>query len=148
MERLSYHRVIRILQLEASERQAERMRLHLYASGLRCAVQRVRSREEYLSALGLQWPDVVLIGSGLPALDALSAERIAMERSPYLPIVFATMDHLAGLGLVVLGAMLQTREVRGRRVADFAQAQVARAHRDRTRELPRLTLATGTYPAI
>jgi chemotaxis response regulator CheB len=147
MSRLSYYRVIRIVQVEGSDRQAERVRLQLYASGLRCAIQRMRSREDYLSALKQQWPDVVLIGGGLPSLDALGAERLAMDHSPYLPIVFATPDHLAGLGLVILGAILQGREVRGRRVTDFAHAQAQRAHRERTRELPRLpSQATGTYP--
>lgn len=149
MSRLSYYRVIRILQVEGSDRQAERVRLHLYSSGLRCVIQRARSREDYLSALKLQWPDVVLIGGGLLSLNALGAERLAMDHSPYVPIVFATLDQLNGLGLVVLGAMLQGREVRGQRVADFAQAQAQRARRERTRELPRLpSRATGTYPAI
>lgn len=149
MSRLSYYRVIRIVQVEGSDRQAERVRLQLYASGLRCAIQRMRSREDYLSALKAQWPDVILIGGGMPTLDALGAERLAVEHSPYLPLVFATQDQLTGLGLVVLGAMLQGREVRGRRVADFAQAQAQRAYRERTRELPRLPArATGTYPAI
>jgi chemotaxis response regulator CheB len=147
MRKLSYYRVIRILQVEGSDRHAERVRLHLYASGLRCAIQRVSSREDFESALKLRWPDIVLIGGGLPSLDALGAERLAMERSPYLPVVFAAMDHLAGLSLVVLGAMLQSREVIGRRVADFSHAQAARAYREYTRELPRLR-ATGTHPAI
>jgi len=148
MKRLSYYRVIRILQLEGSDRHAERVRLHLYTSGLRCTIQRARSPEDYFSALGLQWPDVVLIGSGLPTLDALTAEREAGQHAPFVPIVFAAMDSLAGLGLIVLGAMLQAREVRGRRITDFPRPQLARAQRERTRELPRLFRATGTHPAL
>jgi hypothetical protein len=143
MKGLSYYRVIRVLQVEGSDRHAERVRLQLYSSGLRCAIQRVRSREDYLAALRLQWPDVVLIGCGLPSLDALGAERVAMEQAPFLPIAFANMDQLPGLGLVVLGAMMQAREARGRRVADLAHMQ--RVYRDCTRELPRLPQATRTY---
>lgn len=118
MHQLKYYRVIRILQVEGSDRHAERARLQLYASGLRCAIQRVRSHEDYVSALALRWADVLLIGGGLGTLDALSAERIAMERASYLPIVFATTDRLADLGLAVLGSMLQARDVHGRREMD------------------------------
>jgi hypothetical protein len=144
MSKLSYYRVIRILQVEGSDRHAERVRLQLYASGLRCAIQRVRSGEDYQSALRLRWPDIVLIGGGLHALDAMTAERLAMEQSPCLRIVFARMDHLAGLSLVVLGAMLRSRETRGRRAIERPQIQLERARRDRTRGLLALPRLTGT----
>jgi hypothetical protein len=144
MSKLSYYRVIRILQVEGSDRQAERVRLQLYASGLRCAIQRVRSGEDYQAALRLRWPDIVLIGGGLRALDAMTAERLAMEQSPYLPLVFATMQNLPGLSLVVMGAMLQSREARGPRSTERPQLQLERARRERTREFPALPRLTGT----
>lgn len=116
MGRANYYRVIRILQLEGNDRHAERVRLHLYAAGLRCAIRRVTSREDYVAALQQCWPDVILAGGDLPNLEVATALQIGADESPYVPVVFAVMDRLAGLGEVILGAMVQAREVRGRRV--------------------------------
>jgi hypothetical protein len=118
MRSTNYYRVIRILQVEGNDRHAERVRLHLYASGLRCAIRRVTSRDDYVSALRQSWPDVVVAGGDLPMLDVPTALDIAADEAPYVPTVFATMDRLTGLGEVILGSMVQAREVRGRRLSD------------------------------
>jgi CheY-like chemotaxis protein len=143
----NHYRIIRILQVEGNDRHAVRVRLHLYSAGLRCTIRRVVSREEYVDALRQHWPDVVLAGGDMPDLSAASALDIAAGESPYVPVVFAVMDFLAGLGDVVLGALVQSREIRGRRIAEMSARheylRLARSRAERTGDFQHLPL-TGT----
>ena len=83
-------RLTRILQLEGSDRLAERARVQLYTAGLRCTIRHVASREDFVSALREFRPDVLIAGGALPALDIPAALDIVGIEAPYLPVVFTS----------------------------------------------------------
>jgi CheY-like chemotaxis protein len=148
--KVNFYRIIRILQVEGSDRHAELVRLHLYASGLNCAVRRVTSREQYVAALDESWADVVIVGSGLPMLSVAEALDIAHRNWRHLPVVFAEAHEVGQLGELdrtILNALMLAREIRGRRIADMAARHApllaARIRSERTAELAPLLL-TGT----
>ncbi|MGH8481780.1 MAG: hypothetical protein ACRES8_04900 [Nevskiaceae bacterium] len=150
--RTDHYRVIRILQLERSDRMAERMRLQLYSAGVRCTIRHATSREDFVEALRQFRPDVLIAGTGLPTLDVPAALDLVGLEAPYLPTVFTSRDQLPKLGEAVLGALARVREVRGRRIADasarHAQLGAERLRAERTGEVTPLSvlMAAGVDP--
>ena len=156
MSKLSFYRTLRILQVEGSDRHAERVRMDLHAAGLNCSIRRVTSRDMYVTALREFWPDIVVAGSDVPGLPMAEALDLAHRNWRFLPVVFAEQGDAAGLANLhdtILNAILLARENRGRRIADMAaqhaQLLAARICADRTRDLVplRLTGTGGSCPA-
>ena len=150
MSALSYYRTIRILQVEGSDRHAERVRMGLYAAGLNCSIRRVTSRDAYVAALREFWPDIVVVGRALPGLLLAEVLELAHRNWRLLPVVFAEQGDTAGLARLadtILNAMMLARENRGRRIAHMAAQHApqlaARLQAERTCELVPLRL-TGT----
>lgn len=142
MSTLTYYRTLRILQVEGSDRHAERVRMGLYAAGLNCSIRRVTSRDMYAVALREFWPDIVVAGTDLPGLSLAEALELAHRNWRFLPVVFAEQDDAVGLAKLrdtILNAIMLARENRGRRIADMAAQHApllaARILAERTREL-------------
>jgi hypothetical protein len=134
--RADHYRVIRILQLEGSDRHAERVRLQLYTAGLRCTIRHVASREDFVSSLREYRPDVLVAGGALPTLDIPAALDIVGLEAPYLPVVFTSRDQPPMLADAVLDALAWARQARGLHIVDasarHAQLGAARLRAERT----------------
>lgn len=80
---------IKILYLEDNPGDAARVEHKLSESGLMFNLQRVDTREGFLSGLEPP-PDVVLSDHGLPSFDGLTAFGIVQEKCPDVPFIFVT----------------------------------------------------------
>ena len=80
---------INILYLEDDPNDAARVETKLRESGLDFQLQRVDTREAFLSGL-LSQPDVILSDHGLPAFDGIAAFGTAREKLPDVPFIFVT----------------------------------------------------------
>lgn len=80
---------IKILYLEDDLGDAARVEATLRESGLAFELQRVDSREAFLSGLEPA-PDVILSDHGLPTFDGLAAFGTARQRCPDVPFIFVT----------------------------------------------------------
>src|SRR5882672_8100438 len=81
---------LRILLLEASPLEAERVQETLRAGGVDCVLDCVRSRAEFLASLEARSPDLLLADYLLPNFDGLSALKLARERCPGVPFLFVS----------------------------------------------------------
>lgn len=80
---------IKILYLEDNPADAVRVENQLRESGVAFSLQRVDTREAFLSGLATL-PDVILSDHGLPAFDGLTAFSTAREKCPDVPFIFVT----------------------------------------------------------
>src|SRR6201996_1343322 len=80
---------IKVLYLEDDPGDAARVENKLRESGLIFDLQRVDTRDGFLSALNPP-PDVILSDHGLPAFDGLTAFATAREKCPETPFIFVT----------------------------------------------------------
>src|SRR6201996_5630300 len=80
---------IKVLYLEDDPGDAARVENKLRESGLIFDLQRVDTRDGFLSALNPP-PDVILSDHGLPAFDGLTAFATAREKCPEVPFIFVT----------------------------------------------------------
>ncbi len=80
---------IKVLYLEDDPGDAARVENKLRESGLVFNLQRVDTREAFLSQLHPP-PDVILSDHGLPAFDGLTAFATAREKCPEVPFIFVT----------------------------------------------------------
>jgi CheY-like chemotaxis protein len=80
---------ITILYLEDNPGDAVRVESKLRESGLNFNLQRVDTREAFLSGLESP-PDVILSDHGLPSFDGLTAFGTAHEKCPDVPFIFVT----------------------------------------------------------
>jgi signal transduction histidine kinase/FixJ family two-component response regulator len=81
---------IRILMVEDSSADACLMDRELRKGGLAFEARRIETKEEFLSELNLNRPDLILLDHGLPAFDGFAALRLARERAPDVPVIFVT----------------------------------------------------------
>lgn len=80
---------INILYLEDNPGDATRVANKLHESGVVFNLQRVDTRDAFLSGLETP-PDVILSDHGLPAFDGLAAFATAREKCPDVPFIFVT----------------------------------------------------------
>jgi DNA-binding NtrC family response regulator len=80
---------IKILYLEDDPGDAARVEIKLRESGLVFDLQRVDTREGFLSGLEPA-PDVILSDHGLPTFDGLTAFGTARQKCPDVPFIFVT----------------------------------------------------------
>lgn len=137
------HGTPHILHLEDSATDAEIIKDHLREEGVACVIQRVQTREAFVTALNVFNPDLVLADYSLPNFDGLSALRIARKVAPGVPVIMVTgamtdeavagllqegaadyviKDRLARLGAAVRSALDRAQElVRIRRLGELRQ---------------------------
>jgi PAS domain-containing protein len=139
-----------ILLLEDSLLDAELIGARLSRGGIDFAMDRVDTRDDYVSALETGRYDLILADYSLPSFDGLSALEIAREGWPHLPFVFvsgglgeevaidslkrgATDYLLKGkldrLGPVVTRAIAEARERAERRRTEAALRESEERHR-------------------
>jgi DNA-binding NarL/FixJ family response regulator len=81
---------IRVLMVEDSEADAERIRHELRRSGLPMVAERVNSEDAFVSALQDFAPDVVLSDHSLAAFDAHTALALLRKVRPKTPLILVT----------------------------------------------------------
>lgn len=81
---------IRILMVEDSTTDAVLMDRELRKGGLAFRSKRIETKEEFLSELGHNRPDVILLDHGLPSFDGFAALELAREKAPDVPVIFVT----------------------------------------------------------
>ena len=80
---------LRILHLEDDPADAELIEAILTNEGLHCAIERVRTRAEFVQALEREH-DVILADFALPGFSGVTAQGLARERRPEVPFVFVS----------------------------------------------------------
>jgi signal transduction histidine kinase len=81
---------IRILMVEDNRDDAELIQFALPKNGFAFEVQRVETEREYVRALKLRPPDLILSDHALPGFDGFTALRLAREGCPSVPFIFVT----------------------------------------------------------
>jgi signal transduction histidine kinase/DNA-binding response OmpR family regulator len=81
---------IRILMVEDSTADAFLMDRELRKGGLAFQATRIETKEEFLSELNQNRPDLILLDHGLPSFDGFTALRLARESVPDVPVIFVT----------------------------------------------------------
>ena len=100
------NKTLRILHLEDSPADVERVRVELARSGLRILSERVSSEDGFTSALREFQPDVVLCDQASACFDALAALAALQELRPAAPliVVSSALDEQAAVTSVRAGA--------------------------------------------
>jgi DNA-binding NtrC family response regulator len=98
---------IHILMVEDSAADAELITRELGKADFAHTVKWVKSREEFLKALGEYTPDIILCDYKTPSLDAPEALEIVKERSPNTPfiVVSGTIGEDIAVEMMKLGAV-------------------------------------------
>jgi PAS domain S-box-containing protein len=81
---------LRILHLEDNPDDAELIQMLLTDQGIRCVIERVETRAEFIAALERGEFDLILSDFSLPAFDGLSALEMAGEKRPQTPFLFVS----------------------------------------------------------
>jgi signal transduction histidine kinase/DNA-binding NarL/FixJ family response regulator len=81
---------IRILMVEDSTADACLMDRELRKGGLAFQATRIETKEDFLSELNQNRPDLILLDHGLPSFDGFTALKLARERVPDVPVIFVT----------------------------------------------------------
>ena len=80
-------RLIRVLHLEDSPRDAELIQQNLETGGLACDIVLVDGKEAFEAALARDAYDVILCDHNLPDYDGRSAITLAREKLPLVPVI-------------------------------------------------------------
>ncbi|MBU6399078.1 MAG: response regulator [Verrucomicrobia bacterium] len=81
---------ISVLLLEDDIADAELVKYALREGGLNTTLERVETRDDFLSTLKHRKPDLILSDYALPSFDGLSALAMAQEKHPDVPFIFVT----------------------------------------------------------
>jgi PAS domain S-box-containing protein len=81
---------VRILILEDDARDAVLIKDELQRSGLEFRSKRVETRNDFITSLERESPDLILSDHGLPAFDGFSALHLAKQKAPDVPFIFVT----------------------------------------------------------
>ncbi len=80
----------RILMVEDMPADAELAEREIIKTLKTCVFQRVDTREEYLAALEAFEPDLIVSDYSMPRFDGLTALKLALERTPFTPLIILT----------------------------------------------------------
>ena len=83
-------RVLRVLNLEESPLDTERLRSHMAEGGIDCEMVRVQTRAEFAAALEDGGFDLILAGYAVPSFHGLSALELAREFRPEVPFILVS----------------------------------------------------------
>jgi PAS domain S-box-containing protein len=132
---------LRFVLLEDDPNDAELIQLQLAKDGIEVHWRHVVTERDFRAALAGAPPDLVLADYTLPGFDGLAALKILLQHSPDIPFIFVSgslgeeraiealksgatdyvlKDRLQRLPAVVMRALLEARERRGRREAQAA----------------------------
>jgi signal transduction histidine kinase len=81
---------LRLLLLEDSDRDAERILAHLAEGAFDCRAVRARTRDEFVAGLGDCPHDLILSDFSPPSFDGLAALKLAREACPDVPFLFVS----------------------------------------------------------
>src|SRR5687767_5517647 len=81
---------IRLLLIEDSDADTERVVHHLQRAGVKCEARRVETGPALVAALADFEPAIVLSDFTLPQFDGMSALRICREHAPDIPFLFVS----------------------------------------------------------
>ncbi len=150
-------RPLRILVLEDSASDAELMTYELRQAKIDYSHRRISGREEFLTALNEDRPDVILSDFHIPGFDGLEALALAQERCPEVPFIFVSgamgeevaieslkrgatdyvlKDRLSRLGPAVRRALREAEERQERRRAQTALVESEEKYRLLLNNLP------------
>lgn len=76
--------------VEDSTADAFLMDRELRKGGLAFQAKRIETKEQFLSELRQNQPDLILLDHGLPTFDGFTALRLAREKAPDVPVIFVT----------------------------------------------------------
>ncbi len=81
---------VRILIVEDMPTDAELAEREIKHALKSCVFQRVETREDYLAALEIFQPDLVISDYQMPRFDGLTALKLALEHTPFTPVIILT----------------------------------------------------------
>lgn len=81
---------LQIIIIEDDPNDVIRIEHALARGGLDCRLTRVQTRGQFLEALQLQQPQVILSDHGLPSFDGFTALEMAQQQCPQVPFIFVT----------------------------------------------------------
>jgi two-component system NtrC family sensor kinase len=82
--------VIRILLLEDFPPDAELIEREIGNAGIPFTLQRVETRSDFLDALAVARPDIILCDYHLPLFNGIEALALAVEQAPSVPVIMVT----------------------------------------------------------
>ncbi len=150
-------RPLRILILEDMASDADLMTYELRQANIDYSHRRVLNREQFLTALDEERPDVILSDFHIPGFDGLEALTLALEKYPEVPFIFVSgamgeevaieslkrgatdyvlKDRLSRLGPAVLRALLEAEERQERLEAQSALGDSEEKYRLLLNNLP------------
>lgn len=88
---------LQILIIEDDDADAIRLTHELESHDLSFRITRVAAREDFLSAIERQPPDLILSDHGLPSFSGFAALEAIQEKCPQVPFVFVTGSYDQGL---------------------------------------------------
>lgn len=148
---------IRILLVEDLPTDAELAQREIRQTLPSCAFQRVETREDYLAALEMFQPDLIISDYRMPSFDGLTALKLALERVPFTPVIILTgainedtavecmkagaadyviKEHIKRLGQAVIHALEQKQIRQERRGAEEALRESEERYRTLVHTLP------------
>ena len=106
--------VVRVLVLEASPQEIQRLEHHINQAAMHCVVQTVFGVEDLMAAVDEFRPDLLLMAYGLPNIDALTLLREVRTDHPGLPVVIVSeaLTDLEAVALIDAGAKGYVRKDR------------------------------------
>jgi diguanylate cyclase (GGDEF)-like protein len=81
---------LQLVLVEDSTADAELVARHLAKAGLDCAIHRVQTEADFISALAEVKPELIISDFALPQFDGLRALEIAATRAPQTPFIFVS----------------------------------------------------------
>jgi len=102
---------LRILHLEDDLSDAEHVRLALENQGVSCAIRRIQTHDDLVSALERGGIDLVLLNFSLSGGDSLSVSEVLRSRWPTIPLilVFGSLDEELIVESLKTGDRLDTK---------------------------------------
>ena len=83
-------KLLHVIHIEDSQEDSELIRHMLQAANIRCEIQRVETRDQFVKALQQSKCDLVLSDCSLPHFDGLEALQIAHGMKPEAPFIFVS----------------------------------------------------------
>jgi diguanylate cyclase (GGDEF)-like protein len=81
---------LKLVVVEDSVADAELLARHLAKAGLNCAINRVQTESEFIAALHLSEPDLILSDFSLPNFSGLRALDLAVVHAPDIPFIYVS----------------------------------------------------------
>ncbi len=81
---------LQIIIVEDDPNDVIRIEHELARGGLDCRLTRVQTRGQFLEALQVQKPQIILSDHGLPSFDGFTALEMAQKLCPQVPFIFVT----------------------------------------------------------